>query len=404
VADAWLKGYLQASFRGVDFFIKSHKYQGGRRLAKHVFPEREQITYDDLGRKEDAYTLSAYIVAGNYFNQRNLLFAALKTKGPGTLVHPYLGVISVHCDSFSGGESTNEGRMVRFDLVFKEVSVDKFTSSPDTTTLVYEAKDNLLEAVSDWLDDVYDLARKPVRAIEDLNAALNSGLDVIDKVKKIANTRAEFKRALDNTRGKLIELQLSATAIAQDFGLLINYGTDRPEGVAFSATEGNAKEQYDELRGLTTFADEPVTDTPPEIGQDPDYPAYQIQQMVVYQAVSGMGGLMSLIPFDSAEDAEQTEDELFAILDGLLIDESIADNVYLAIRNLKAAIHNDLELRIVNLPRLVAFDVQETTNSLFLSNEIYGNITFEEDIIKRNAIEHPGFVPAKVPLKVKIDA
>lgn len=404
MADPWVQGYLQASFRGVEFFISGHNRGGGRRLATHIFPEVEKVKYEDLGNKEDTVNLTAYIVDKNYYAQRNDLVNALREPGPGKLVHPYLGEITVRVDSWTLTETTGEGRVARFGLNFKDDSQEPLTLVvPNTQSQVYQRKTSLLESIGAWLDNVYDLAQQPVRAIEDVNATLQQGLDLVDKVKAIANTQADFKRVLSNTRGKIIELSISAQAIAQDFQALIGFGTDQPRGTTLSATSENSREQLNELKQMTDFADEPVTDTPEEVALDPDYPAQQIQKTIVFEAVANMCGLMTFVPFESAEDAEQEEAALFDIINGLMLDESIDDDIYENLRDIKAAVHNDIEARSITLPRIVEYELPQETNTLQLSYDLYGEIESEQEIIDRNQIDHPGFVSTANKLKIKVN-
>jgi prophage DNA circulation protein len=399
----WIKGYSQASFRGVEFFIKGHSHSGGRRIATHIFPEREKPSYEDLGEKEQPYSLNAYILGDNYWGQRNELKDALNLEGPGLLVHPYFGTMTVVCDSYTLTETTAEGRKATFNITFKkDEGAEVVIIAPDSQAEVFLKKESLLDTIQAWLEDVYTLAQQPVKAIEDVNAVLNDALDVVDSAKRIANTQADFKRALSNTRGKLIELSISATAIAQDFKALLSFGTDPSAGTGLSATQENSPAQLTELKPVTAYADTPINDTPEEIALDPDYPSFQIQQTVALTAVAAMGGLFTFVEFDSVQQAEEDRKDFFDIMNKIMVDPNLDDSLYESLRDFKAAIHTDIETRALDLPRLISYDLPDQTNTLQLSNELYGSIEEEADLIARNDIEQPGFVSMAEPLEVKI--
>ena len=53
-----------------------------------------------------------------------------------------------------------------------------------------------------------------------------------------------------------------------------------------------------------------------------------------------------------------------------------------------------------DLPNVVDFDVDNTTNTVVLAYELFKNPEKENDIIKRNNIKHPGFVVGGQTLEV----
>jgi prophage DNA circulation protein len=52
------------------------------------------------------------------------------------------------------------------------------------------------------------------------------------------------------------------------------------------------------------------------------------------------------------------------------------------------------------LPSIKTIIPERTTISLLLAYDLNESIENEQDIIDRNAIRHPGFIPAKDPLEV----
>jgi len=418
MAASWLKGYLPASFRGVPFFIHSSSRSGGRRDVEHLFIDRDDPLYEDLGRKPRVFRLSGYVIAGmiekflalpgapdddNYYDMRNDLIDALDAFGPGKLVHPYFGEFQVKCPEWSEGETTNEGRMARFDITFKVQVVDKLTVvTPNHQSLALSAKRSLLDAILDWFEAAYDIASAPVSAIEDLTDTIDSGLAVVDAAKKLANTQAEFKRAIQNLEGKAISLALNARILASSFSNIINFGTNTGSSLQFNATPDNAKRQTQEQYEIADSSDSPFVDTPTSISQDENYPAFQVQQVVKYNAVAALIGLTTLEPFDSVDDAEAAKTKLFDLIDEVSATSFVTDDIYESLRDAKAAVNEDLNQRSITLPRIIDFQLPETRNSLLVSNEIFGNLDEEEDIIRRNKVIHPGFITGAVPIKIRV--
>lgn len=401
MAASWLKGYLQASFRGVEFFIKRAANTGGRRLAKHVFPESEVIEYEDLGPADSDINLTAYIIGDNYFQHREDLLKALNTKGPGTLIHPYRGTFQVVCHPYEEFEDTAEGRVARFGtLRFSVVDIEDITKvTANTLDNLRSSKQSLLDSVLEWFEDAYTIANKPTSFINDAVDKIDEGLQVVDAAKTLANTQAEFRRAIGNLEGRAIVLSLDAKILFDSFSETINYGTNAGSALGFNATADNSKEQF---REMTKIAREINIDNPGGTGE-PDYPAQQIQDMIILNAVAATVGLMSTIEFDSVQEAEEFGEIVYDLIDAAQLSSELNDGIFESLRDAKAAVFADLESRSIILPRLVDFNTKDTRNTLFISYSIYGSLDNEEDINLRNDILHPGFITDADTLQVKIN-
>jgi len=99
---AWQDRYLDASFRGVPFFVDRANTSGGRKTVLHEFPERDLPFAEDLGRASRLFNVTGYIIGEDYFEQRDRLIAACFDKsGPGILIHPYYGSLTVNCQNLN---------------------------------------------------------------------------------------------------------------------------------------------------------------------------------------------------------------------------------------------------------------------------------------------------------------
>ena len=88
----WRSRLLQASFRGVPFFVAgAAEAQVGRRVAVHEFPNRDLAYGEDMGRALHTFSLEAFVVGPDYMKARAELIVALEPDIPGGLVHPDLG-------------------------------------------------------------------------------------------------------------------------------------------------------------------------------------------------------------------------------------------------------------------------------------------------------------------------
>ena len=127
----WKSRLRPASFRGVPFFVLGHEETSGRRGIAHEFPLRDGGITEDLGRPLGRYTVEAYVVGADYDQQRDALRrAAYATKGPGPLVHPWLGTLQVQVlPGCSLRETRDQGGMAVFRLNLVEAETPSYAQA-----------------------------------------------------------------------------------------------------------------------------------------------------------------------------------------------------------------------------------------------------------------------------------
>ena len=113
---SWRDALRTASFRGVPFHYLDTSLEGGRRAVLHEFPLRDTPSSEDLGCRAKRFSIRAYVDGDGYMAARDALQTALDAAGPGTLVHPYRGNISVQIDKYRLSELNERGRYAAFDI------------------------------------------------------------------------------------------------------------------------------------------------------------------------------------------------------------------------------------------------------------------------------------------------
>ena len=78
---------------------------------------------------------------------------------------------------------------------------------------------------------------------------------------------------------------------------------------------------------------------------------------------------------------------------------SASDDLYNSLSDLSAAIVADLGTR-PGLPSLVALTLTVDLPALVIAQRLYGDAARAEDIVARNQVAHPGFVPGGRTLEV----
>ncbi len=390
----WLYQYRQASFRGVEFYITKHSYKSGRRLGKHQYPNVDGAKYEDMGGDGSVITLSAYVVDGNYFGKRDALVRALEKGGQGRLVHPYLGAMTVKVDEWELSENVREGRVARFEInMVKDSDEQVFTSvSLNTAVPLFEAKIGLFDAIAADFDERFGFIGDTLDMVTE---AVETVVDVVEAVKAQVATVAEYQQQLSTIRGKVTQLGLSSVALYNDIQNLIDFGNE-PSDAKNPPTAPRA--QFDEMVGIFSPA-ETVEVDPTEA----EAPALDlIRETATYIAISSAAGLVSAIDFTTVDDALVVADILFTALDEVAQNPDSSTDMIKNIQDVRKAAMFDLETRILDLTNAVDIGLNESTPSLVVAHRVDGSIEYEQEIVDRNSIAHPGFIPSSAPVSVII--
>ena len=102
----WRDEYEIGSFRGATFRTAGHERSGGRRIAIHEFPSRDEPLVEDLGRKARQFSIECHVIGAEYRGAREALLTALEDEGPGLLIHPWHGRMMVVALDYTSSEST----------------------------------------------------------------------------------------------------------------------------------------------------------------------------------------------------------------------------------------------------------------------------------------------------------
>lgn len=118
---SWKDNLQDASLRGIAFKVDSDEATFGRRVQVHEYPNRDKPWAEDLGRATRRFSVQAYLIGDDFFEQRNRLIEAIEKPGSCTLVHPYYGEMTVVVDdAVRVSHSQSEGRMCRISFSFVE--------------------------------------------------------------------------------------------------------------------------------------------------------------------------------------------------------------------------------------------------------------------------------------------
>ena len=403
-SSTWIKRLRPASFKGVPFLVDSYTYSSQRRFAEQYYPQRNFIQRTDQGQGEQIYSVNAYIIGDDYWQERDELAKVLNDTTAGIFVNSYGGDVNCSCASFTMAESVSEGRIVYFTINFKLEEEQPETNyiAINTATNIAVKKQSLLDSILDWFDKAYTIANQPVGALTDLNNGINEAFKVIEATRKLASTQANFKRQISNLQGKVQALGLNARYLSTSFKELIDYGTNPNTALSFGRTANNSLEQLLELNATLNFKNTKISEAPDAILDDESYPLNVFQLMFGLQVFAAMGGLFASIPFVSVNDSEQRFNALSLVLDDLLTSTVLTLEVETNLMEYLSAIKLNLTDRFVSFPKITTYTIDVfQTNLLTVVYDLYGSLDNIDDIINRNGLRNPLFLNYSTVLEIK---
>jgi len=387
----WQDQMQKGSFRGVPFRCKSREKEGGRRVARHEYPGRDEPWAEDLGRKANTDRLELHIIGADYMAGRDAMLAALDQYGPGLLVHPWDGQKQIQVETYNLRESSREGGMAIFTLTFTEAGKQQFPSATaDTASAVDAAADSAVAASVDDFSNTFDVIGKPGWVADEAVAVMGKAADAIDAAAAIPAIPSE----ITGFYGALTSLQGSLNA-------LVRKPADLGNGMA-SIIGGIGKVFSDPvpaLRKLTSFGDDlntPPSTTPARKAQA----ANQSASIALTKRVALIeeARLSASTTPESSSAAMAKRSDLADRLEAEA--ETAPDAVYLALVDLRVAVVRDLTDRAAQLPKVSSHTPKATLPAVVIAHRIYGDAGRADELVARNNIRHPGFVPGGTPLEV----
>lgn len=391
---SWREQLLPGTFRGVRFGVESAERTGGRKAVVHEYPLQDEVYVEDLGRAPRGFQIECFVIGQSYFQGRDALIDALEQEGPGQLVHPYQGRKQVAVLSFRQSETAREGGGTFFSINFIETAQKASQPAAKTDFLsrvVTAAQDAVDSARSAFLEQ-YDVVAQAQFAVDSLSDTIGSAgtliKQVIGGVLGVPQTLASFTGSIGGFIGDAASIARAPSDFADRLDLILSFGGQ----AASSRTAISAL--------MKVYAFEPpfipaaITSTRVKEHANQDAMTGLIRQRAVIEAAR----LAPAAKYNSYEDALATRN---AILDGLdVVSETATDDVFATLGVLRAQIVRAVPGDDNALARLIQYTPPITLPDLVIAYDLYEDLSLEADMISRNKIRHPGFVPGGIALEV----
>lgn len=401
------KNLMDASYRGVPFYVTSTKLKVGRRVVLFEYPQQDKPFVEDLGRAARIVTVNAFTTGRDYAERMSALVKALETQGGGELVDPWVGRMTATPQSVSQVTYTTRLRLAQISITFVESGELSFpTAAISTHDDVCIKADGIAEAAQNYVGTAIDLSGAQDFVVSNIVGKLESAL----KNEGIQSLATMFK--LD----KLDELaKVAATVLTTDPGSFASTLVSSLGLGSFVETVRDWRRVAYLAQGISYGADFNVRDSILYPSGTADYETAKaveaintgIRLISISNAVGAAGNIGTGL--DRVDETQPSQvmayDDMIAVRDSLLsaIDNEMLkvsdDSVYSALSLAYSSVWNDMTVRAENKARLIDYTPEEIMPALVLAYDYYGDAARDTEIVERNGIRRPAFVPAK-PLKL----
>lgn len=412
---------LQASFKGVPFYVQTSDVSAGRRTVTHEYPQRDEPFTEDLGRSARYYRFDAFVLGNDFTDQAESLRDAIESPGAGTLVHPEFGELQVLAVGGATVSFSQSKRMARFSLEFVEAGLNAFPQADSATqTLSRMSADSLVSEAIDYFSNAIEIS-----GIEEyVNAALEGDLmDMIGIISssEIAQVLGFADRVADLTNDAISIVGTDPRQFAEKFMGAIGLSGLATTAAGWQRAASRLNTLIDNLHGEH---EEPTyTDIKPQSSVTIENNRAAVYTMARIGIGAQLVGVTTLVgtqldttvqstdvmtedgtdveqengsssaPTVSYNEMMQTRQIVVDTLEDEMLNEDIDDELYMTLRESATAVSKDLASRAQSLGQLYDYDAGTVLPASVIAMELYGDATRSEEICIRNSVRNPGFCP-----------
>ena len=384
-----------ASFRGVKFQVEEAAAEFGRRKKVHEFFGRDDFEVEDLGKGPRRYPVDGYLVGHDYDLARDMLVKACERETPGTLIHPYHGMVEVLCLKLSVSETFREGNYckVKFDFIEAPRPPLGGLSFGSALDLVKAADDLLAESALQFAE-AFSVLMMPAYVATAAAAVVNKAADFMISTNgfgAIPDATAQAVTAIKSLRQDIERLVRSPIDLASHVGLAI---LSLASALALPDLVDGLFAVHDEVRKL------PLPDplTPSRKQERANQRAFTelVHRGAIYGAIKGaaLSGEPYVAGGTRKEFSLRISREMRAAM------TSASDSVFQVMGDLHKNLVTSNSQLFKGARELTTRHVATPTSALMSAYENGGNLGDDLLIASLNRLPHPGFISAGTILEV----
>lgn len=407
----WLSTLRPASYRGVPFQIERDAGEYGKRVQVHEYPNRETWYPEELGQKARYYRLTAYLASDTIDAELSALVTACTTPGSGTLMLPLEGPKRAICLTVKTNREKNKAGYLAVDMEF--VEDPGVGPAPYPTRLfarrVLLSADTALRLIADGFAARYRTVDVPGFVIVTGAAVVRALASTIEAARSRLPISGEQAASI---RQMAIDLYADADTLARagSAGDLysqtswVRRQSESPAGLPGRIAEvlvalrtaapvDAAGEALAEIAGFVSGVSLSAA-TPGRRREAENVAA--IEAMARQTAIAEYAATLAGRTFASRREAVTARAEIVETIEaelGLARDSRDRHGVE-AMTSVRDAIVEHLSRSIADLAPVVTVSTSVQMPAIYWSYRLYGDAGRAGELVSRNRVKHPGFMPA----------
>jgi prophage DNA circulation protein len=408
----WLSTLWPASYRGFQFYFESDDEDGGRGIVIHKFPHRDSPYIEDLGEEPRFYEGAAYVHGDDADRLAAAFAAALAARGPATLVVPLAGPVLVHCQTFRRHHERDKLGYAAFQVKFVRAGAGSaIISIPFLSHLVHAAADRVADALAGTLpsqaaaadyaiDAAIERAESAAAAIDAARLAYAADPEVSARVRDRVSAIVDYAPALlapappeDDVSAFLARAGLSADFSAGGGPPALAHAI-----VAATRDLGDALAPESAARAMVELAEINAASAPAYLAPAPaQASADALARVARLAALTAFSEAVIRRVYKSRPDGVSARAEVSERFEREMANTTGAENaaLYLAIADLQGRVAEYLSRLINDLAPVIEIEAARQMPALYWAWRLYADPLRDREIVDRNRVRHPAFVPAK---------
>ncbi len=396
IIDGKKKTFVGGQYGGVPFFVEAHELDTGRRLLVMNIPNSDKNIIQDNGRKTRGVRFDAYLLGSDVFTQKNAVIDAMETPGVRELVHPYFGRFPARGWNLRLSERATEKQYVKMEMTFV-LEVDKVTEkrSQNSTAAISEAVENSYIQQKNAFEKAWAVTNATVDAADEL---VENALDSINEVRESVREVALFKEHLREVRENIRHLIAAPGDLFESIKSLVTFEADETDENIIVPPKKDTQGEAFSLSGYeysspNTFngsaSDKTITNNDAAMvsvvkGLSATFSASLVTDVDYASITEATSAIQNII--QSSDDAQLT---------------ALDAGAYYSSLNVQAAATAYVSEISQDLARIEEIELKFSVPVLPLAWTLYGTIEGYQDILARNEIKDPFFVPYDTILEVR---
>lgn len=389
----WLATLWRASFKGVSFWVERDAEIPGRRIAVHRFPMRDTPYLEDMGEDVRRFSVTAYVASDTADTEATALVAAIAAKGAGTLVLPTHGPLTVRALPGRRDRSKDSHGYIAFELEFiREGAATGLITAGLAASLVFAAVSTLASVAASAFGRA-NVSGQPDRVASGAAATLQEAAATLEAVRTTypvtSDASATARAAIETLHDD------AATLVSRSTGA---DGAAATQLYEIASTLVGGMEAEDALAAVTDIVEfgldsETATGTATDLAQAAaEAEAARAMRLAVLAAYGEALMAATFADRPSGISARALAAERFGAEMARCIGGLDAE-LYVALAELRGLVCDYLTRLITDLAPVAQVEAPRMLSSIWWAWRLYGDPTRADEIVARNRLPHPSFVP-----------